>query len=308
MLAVYAVVAARCQAADPVLDVGYLPPDTTFAVLVRPAELAASKWFEPVVRAVDEILRPAKLGLSVADIDQFQFAIIGSPDAMVGGVPAFYVVVRGTRPVDWKAVVTRDGRATQEKMAGRVVYRVGNEVSWMPDERTLVTGSPTGIERAREPVDPNARAAWSANWRQAATSPLAALLRMNVLEGEEVPGADGQAVVPLAPLTDNVDYAVLESQVTPLGLRLRAKLAAKSNQAAVAASPVVARALTNLAALIVSEGGVEGDDRQQLADQLTRLLNSTQIITDGKTLSIQALLTPKMLNAFAASARQIMGP
>ena len=50
---------------------------------------------------------------------------------------------------------------------------------------------------------------------------------------------------------------------------------------------------------------LEGEDGERLAEQLTRLLGSTRIVTQGKTLEIKVLVTPKMLEVFAESAQLI---
>ena len=291
----------RGQAARKGLEATYLPSDASFAILIRPAELSKAKYAQPVVAAFDQLLAPLKLGTSVANIDEFKVVAIGIPMA---GPENVYMVIRGTKAMDWKTVYSAMGNITEEKVDGQVLYHVKNDAFWLPDDRTVVYGSLSAVRRTLEPIDAKDRADWSDSWEKAAKGPIAGLLHMRILDGETAPGPAGQPLS-LAPLTENVQYAVLEGQVTELGLVLRATMAANSNEGAVTAAPVVAQALTGFASLIEKEMRLEGEDGERLAEQLTRLLGSTRIVTQGKTLEIKVLVTPKMLEVFAESAQLI---
>jgi hypothetical protein len=291
-------------AAWKVLETSYLPSDTSFAILVRPAELAKAKYSQPVVAAFDQLLTAIKLGTSVANIDEFKFVILGSPNAMPGP-PDLYMVIRGTKPIDWKTVFHAQGTATEEKIDGQILYHLRNDAFLLPDDRTVIFGSLSGAQRAMEQVAPNDRADWSESWEKAAKGPLAGMLHMRILEGQMAPGPDGKPSLSLAPLTENAKYAVLEGRPTDKGLELHATVTANSNKGAVTAAPVVARSLTNFASVILKETRLDGQDGERLAAQLSSLLASTRIVTQGKTMEIEALVTPKMLEVFAESAQLV---
>jgi len=289
-------------AAWKVLETSYLPSDAGFAILVRPAELAKAKYAQPVAAAFDQLLTPLKLGTSVANIDEFKFVFLGWPMA---GPADVYLVIRGTKPMDWKTVFSAMGNTTAEKVDGQILYHQRNDAFWLPDDRTVVYGTQTGVKRTLEQVAPNDRADWSDSWEKAAKRPLAGLLHMRILEGQMGPGPDGKPSMSLAPLTEDAKYGVLEGRVTDKGLELHATVTANSNKGAVTAAPVVAQSLTNFATMIVKETRLDGQDGERLADQLSSLLASTRIVTQGKTMEIEALVTPEMLKVFAESAQLV---
>ncbi|MEX0676390.1 MAG: hypothetical protein WD063_04910 [Pirellulales bacterium] len=298
------------QAAQPeaplALATTYLPPDTIFAVLVRPAELAVPELMQPVVDAVDELLKPANLGISVADIDECKVVFLGVPD-MMRGPPNFYLVIRAKRAVDWKKVFGVTRELKEEEVGGRKLYIRGQEAFWLPDERTIVVGSREAAKRTTENPDPNDRAAWSDRWEKAAKSPLAGFLHVNMLGLMSLPGPDGKLDKSLASLDKDVKYAVLEGNVTDKGFAVGATIFTNSNEGSVRAAPVVSRGLTNFASMIATQTGLAGDDADRLTEQLSGLLGSTQIVTQGETVEIKALVTPKMIDVFAETARLIGG-
>ena len=81
----------------------------------------------------------------------------------------------------------------------------------------------------------------------------------------------------------------------------------KSNAGAVRAAPIVSRGLTNFASLIASVSLIPAEQRDRLTEQLTTLLENTQIVTQGKAVEIKGVVTPEMLRVFADSARALGG-
>jgi hypothetical protein len=293
------------------LATSYIPPDASFALLVRPAELAVPELMQPVVDAFDELLKPAKLGISVADIDEFKFVLIGRPDVMQGPADG-YLVVRARQAVDWKTVFGVAAEAEAEKIDGRKLYHVrgDRQTLWLPDERTVVFGNAPAVRRTIENPDPKDRASWSARWEQAAKNPLAGFLQMSVLhafgKGALGPGAEQEKL--LATLTGDTQYGVLEGNVTTKGFEITAAMLTRSKEGSVRIAPVVSRVLTHLATMIGSDVPVGRQDAEALREQLASLLRSTQIVTEGQTVTVKALVTPEMLEVFSATLRQMADP
>jgi hypothetical protein len=289
------------------LATSYLPPDTSFAFLVRPAELSVPEMMQPVVDAFDELLKPAKLGISVADIDEFKFVLIGNPNVMQGPP----VVVRARQPTDWKTVFGVGGQAKEEVIDGRKLYHVhSNDAYWLPDEKTIVLGELSAVRRTLENPGPKDRATWNERWEQAAKSPLAGFLHVGVLEafGKEVLGPGAEHEKALATLSTDARYGVLNGNVTTKGLEINAIVATGSKEGSVRVAPALSRVLTQLASMIGSEVPVGEADAEKVREQLGALLGSTQIVTEGKTVTVKATVTPKMLEVFAATARLMAGP
>ncbi|MEX0676389.1 MAG: hypothetical protein WD063_04905 [Pirellulales bacterium] len=304
------------------LATSYLPPDASFAILIRPAELAVPEVMQPVVEAFDELLKPAKLGISVADIDEFKLVLVGVVDMMERQGPRLvatrivntYLVIRARQAVDWKTVFGVTGQARQEEIDGRKLYHMRGDGAalWLPDERTVVCGALGEVRRTMENPDPNDRESWTDHWEQAARSPLAAFVRMSELE-EVAAFVSGLEPIErqeeaLATLVADAEYGVLQGNVTTKGLEISATVLTRSNEGSVRVAPAVSLLLTEFATTIGSELPAQQADAAKLREQLAGLLGSTQIVTEGKTVTVKALVTPKMIEVFSATARLLARP
>jgi hypothetical protein len=301
----------KTDALPTALATSYIPPDASFALLVRPAELAVPELMQPVVDAFDELLKPARLGISVADIDEFKFVVIGRPDVMQGP-PDIYLVIRARQAVDWKIVFEVGAQAKVEEINGRKLYHVrgDREALWLPDERSVVFGMGGAVRRTMENPDPNDREPWTERWQHAAKSPVAAFLQASVLQAfeEGMLGSGDQHQKALAALTGDAQFGVLQGNVTPKGLEVAATMLTRSKEGSVRIAPVVSRVLTHLATMIGSEVPVGQQDAEKLREQLAALLRSTQIVTEGQTVTVKAVVTPEMLEVFSATLRQMADP
>jgi hypothetical protein len=301
------------------LAASYIPPDASFALVVRPAELAASHVMKPLADVFDEMLKPANLGISVADIEEFKLVMAGVLDLTerqggrisVAKSANLYVAVRARKAVAWKTLLDAT-RWTQQDVNGQKLYVQGSAALWFPDERTMVTGARAIVERTLEDPDPNDRESWTDRWEQAARNPLAAFVRASELEEVVafVPGLQAAERQPeaLATLIADAEYGLLQGSVTNGSLDVSATVLARSSEGAVNVAPALSLVLREFAKAVGSESGLDGEIGRKLGEQLAALVGSTQFVTEGQTVTIKALVTPKMLEVFSAALRQMADP
>ncbi len=286
------------SAAEPVrptaIKVGTTPANAELAIYIRPAELAKAKMSTPVVAVFDELLQKAKLGFSVAEIEEFQVMVLGQ-----GNGHEELMIARHSKPYDWKKFYQAQGKLAEEQIDGHQMYSVngGRQRFALPDDRTVVYGEPGAVLRVLEKPAPNNRADWHDHWNEAIKHPLAGMMRMSMAgRGQNAPG-------PLATLASDGKYGVMYGEVTDEGLKLTGVIETSSAVAAARVAPAAADALVDFANMIVKEMALPDEANEKLIDQLSNLLGSGELSTRGSSVDVKGLVTPMMLQVFSDSAR-----
>ncbi len=275
---------------------GAVPSDAKLAIYIRPAELAKAKMAAPVVAAFDELLQEAKLGFSVADVEEFLFYVLGP----AGGPNEPVIIVRQAAAYDWKKFYEAHGQVTEEEIDGHPVLHVynGRELVALPDDRTSIYGEPPTVMRILEKSEPNNRAEWHDRWDEAVKHPLAGMMWMDLV-GKGPKGAGGHWAV----LAKDGKYAVMHGEVTAAGLKLTGVIETSSADAAARVAPAAADVLVDFANMIVEELALPAEDSKDLTGELSKLLGSGELSTRRSSVDIKGLVTPAMLEVFSNSAR-----
>ncbi|REK12062.1 MAG: hypothetical protein DWQ37_13700 [Planctomycetota bacterium] len=285
-----------------IVEGSVLPPDAAMALYVRPAELASSKSAAPIVEAFDAVLEPLKLGLSVADIEEFKIVFIIDQQAGLEGV---ILVVRARAAHDWKPMFDAQGKWKEEEFQGRKVFRrVSRQAYWLPDERTAVfteSRNATMLARSMGSPDPQDKAAWFEAWSEAARRPLAGLIDMRVLSG----GNPGRDEDPLAVLATDAKYAVASGYFTIGGFQLEGSITTDSPQAAARVAPATSQVLVDFVEEMFEAVPLEDDDKAGLAAQLNEFLGKSRIKTDGKLVKAEGRFTTKMIQVICDAAKKV---
>jgi hypothetical protein len=305
-----------------VADVAYIPSDASLALIIRPAELAASPIARRVAAAFDELLAPENLGLKVDQIELFKVVIAGGLNQPGNDATCGYMILRSRAAHDWKKVFQNLlGAGKVEELDGQKYFQAGDTndfgAYWFPDERTVVFGSPSGIARTFSTPDANDRAPWAEKWARAVKSPVAGLLQMNVLEmfhgGPAVDDCGQPVENDMAPLSADGEYGILTGDITADGFAVSAAVQCRSAEGAARVAPALAKALTKLANQIATPSAIDAvgedtekgdeDDNGRLAEQIARLAENTKVTTQDSMVHVRAVVTPTMLDVFAASAQ-----
>jgi len=282
------------MAAEPArpFDVNLTLPDAAFVLYIRPAELAKAKLAEPIVKAFDDLLPPGRLGISVAELESFEFQVAGT-----AGDSSAAMTIRALQPLDWRKVFEASDDK-EEEIEGRKYYKFGaRDYLTIVDDRTAVYGKLETAQRLIEGIDANDRAEWADAWKQAQQRPLAGMLHMHMVAEQ------GGLITPRSVLAADAKYAIMHGEVTSAGLKLSGVMETESAEAAARAAPAAAAALVDFATQLTEKTGIPPGDQEKLAAALSQLLAGGVIATRGSSVNLSALVTAEMLEVFADTAR-----
>jgi hypothetical protein len=290
-----------------------LPSDASAVFIIRPAELAAAPIAQGVASLFDELLAPAKMGLKVSEIEEFKVVVPGGLPQPGDDSFCVYMILRSRQPHDWKKALQEVLGATKEdEIEGQKYFKAPDEgfgSFWIPDERTIVYGTPGGLARTLSTPDPNDRAEWADKWTTAAKSPLAGMLQLDMFgqavnfEGASDDDSDTQY---LSTLVADGRRAIFHCDVTADGITLIAALECDSADAAERVALALGKGLAKLAVIIAPTSATDDDgEANRLAIQVAKLVAGAQITHQESTATMQLVATTEMVTTFVDSARAL---
>lgn len=293
-----------------IFDAACIPSDASVVIVMRPAELAQSPIARPVADALDQMLEPANLGLKVSELEEFKVVLAGGFQQPGNDTICAYMILRSRQAHDWKKVFQALlGASKEEELDGQKYFTAGDDSGgfssfWCPDERTVVVG----IARTFSTPDPNDRARWADLWQEAAKSPVAVMLDMNlfgVFADTAITEDPAQRLEnELSALPKDGDFAIAKGDITADGFSISAQIACRSDAGAQRVANALAKGLTELAGHIAPPSAIDGDsEAHRLAEQMGRLADSTRIAAHDSAVLVQSEMSAEMLSTFAASAQ-----
>ena len=297
-----------------VAELAALPSDTGLAFVARPAELARSATIRPFLEAIDESLKSTKLGISVCELEQFKAVLVNLEQSPNEFSLCGYFVLRSRRPHDWKKVFTEwMGDVKEAEIDGQQYFSVAETEDmfgfWVPDERTVVVGTKSGIARTMNTPDPADQAPWSDAWSKAAKSPAAGMMQMSVFNmfapfAFNVNGDNEQPAGPLAPFVaegaTRSSTATSRRKVSPFPAQLECRSVEGAQQICGAINGGLTM-LRLMATPVLSTQSEETDSR--LAEQIGKLIADVKITAENTTVRDAVVASAEMVAAAAESLR-----
>ena len=103
-------------------------------------------------------------------------------------------------------------------------------------------------------------------------------------------------------LVADAEYAVFDGSVTGQGLEMSATVVARSDDAARRVAPALSRVLGGFAKTLGYESTLDGEKSRELSKQIAAFVASMQVATEGRTVTIKAIASPKMVELLCVGA------
>lgn len=171
---------AESKATPEGYDFSYVPDDALFVIAMRPDQIAASPQLKPLADLAESTMRPL---IPFASLSQLTMAVPrplrDDRGLMITGSGAEYTLFRTNQPIDFRKALTESyGPIKDVNYRGRqlMTQNSGGSITfYSPNERTLISNSPRGLEGVIDDTQAAAGPKNVSEWSGALTGPIFAV-------------------------------------------------------------------------------------------------------------------------------------